>query len=129
MINIEIMVLVEGIHEFNDNMTWMKALIITSCFSYLGATVVSLMGLPIMEHIDVFTQSINYLVMFTLLLLALRYNVLRIPLAAVYGVLAMLSFSGIQVWINYAGDKNILGPAMAAWDLALAIALLIDGNQ
>ena len=123
------MVLVEGIHEFNYKMTWMKALIFTSCFSYLGATVVSLMGLPVMGHIGVLSQSISYLVMFTLLLLALRYNFLCIPLAGVYGVLAMLSFSGMQVWINYAGDKNILGPAMAAWDLALAIALLLDKNQ
>jgi len=51
------------------------------------------------------------------------------PLAAVYGVMAILSFSGIQVWIHYAGDKSVLGPAMAAWDLALAIALLLDKNR
>jgi hypothetical protein len=107
-------------------MTWMKALIFVSSFSYVGAAVVTIMGLPLMGYVGLSTQALNYFFMSTVLFLALRYEVLRMPLAAVYGVLAILSFSGIQTWIHYAGDNSVLGPAMAAWDLALAIALLLD---
>jgi hypothetical protein len=87
------------------------------------------MGIPVQENIGQFTQAISYFLSFTILLLSLKYRIFRLPLAAIYGVLAMLSFSGIQTWIYYSGDNNILGPGMAAWDLAIAIALLLDDNS
>jgi hypothetical protein len=107
-------------------MTWNEALIYTTSFSYLGATVATLMGLPVQDHVSVFVQAFFYILMFAILLLSLKYKFMRMPLAAVYGVLAMLSFSGIQTWIHYSGDNSILGPGMAAWDLALAIALILE---
>ena len=120
------MTLIQSIQQIHARMTWNKALIYTSSFSYLGATIATLMGLPVMGYINPIAQAICYITMFLVLLLSLKYNVFRLPLAAVYGVIAMLSFSGIQTWVNYAGDSSILGPGMAAWDLALAIALLLE---
>ena len=125
---LNLMTLIQSIHEFRTGMTWNKALIYTTSFSYLGATVVTLMGLPILDYVGSFTQGIFYIAMSFILLLSLKYSVFRMPLAAVYGVMAMLSFSGIQTWIYYAGDSSILGPGMAAWDLALAVALLFNEN-
>jgi hypothetical protein len=122
----KLMTLTQSIHNLHANMTWNKALIYTTSFSYLGATVATLMGLPVMDNVGSLPQALMYAAMFVVLLLSLKYSHLRMPLAAGYGVMAMLSFSGIQRWIYYAGDRSILGPWMAAWDLALAVALLLD---
>lgn len=50
----------------------------------------------------------------------------RDVMAAFYGVVAMLSFSGMQNWVNYNGDSSLLGPLMSIWDLTLAVALVTD---
>ncbi len=123
------MTLLESIHDFSTKMTWMKILIYTTSFSYLGAAVVTLMGLPVQDNVSPLGQTLIYAALFVALLTSLKYSLLRLPLAALYGVLAGLSFSGIQTWINYAGDSSILGLGMAAWDIALAIALLLDAKQ
>lgn len=115
-------------HDSGIDMTWNKALIYTSSFSYIGASVATLMGFPVMANLTPLMQAIFYLVMFAILQLSIKYGQLKYPLSAIYGILAMLSFSGIQRWIHYAGDMSILGPGMAAWDLALAVALLLDEN-
>jgi len=47
-------------------------------------------------------------------------------LSAFYGIAAILSFSGLTPWASYIGGPGTLGPTMAAWDLSLAIALLLD---
>ena len=123
------MTLLESIHDFSTKMTWMKALIYTTSFSYLGAAVVTLMGLPVQDNVSPLGQALISAAFFVALLTSLKYRLFRLPLAALYGVLAGLSFSGIQSWINYAGDRSILGPGMAAWDIALAIALLLDEDS
>jgi hypothetical protein len=122
------MTLMERIHDLRRKMTWNRALIFTTSFSYLGAIVATLMGLPLQDNINPYAQAIIYIAMFVVLLLSLKHPLLRLPLAAFYGVMATLSFSGIQKWIHYAGDSSILGLGMAAWDMALAIALLLDEN-
>ena len=122
------MTLTQRIHNISLNMTWMKALIFTSSFSYLGATVVTLMGFPLQEYSNSSSQAIAYALMSIFLLLSLEFKILRIPLAAVYGVSAMMSLSGILIWINYSGEGSFLGPWMAIWDLALAVALLRHEN-
>jgi hypothetical protein len=110
-------------------MTWMKALIYTTGFSYLGAAIVAFMGLPVQDNVSPLGQALMQATLFVALFTSLKYSLFRLPLAALYGVLATLSFSGIQTWINYAGDRSILGPSMAAWDIALAIALLLDEDS
>jgi len=85
------------------------------------------MGYPVNAAI----QGLFYLAMAILLGYAFTHpdaRSLRYLLAAMYGVVATLSFSGLQVWVNYAGAGDYLGPAMAAWDLALGTVLLEGGE-
>lgn len=113
-----------------------SGLIYITVFSYLAAAVATLAGFPAMESIgtypvDAATQGAFYLAMAILLGYAFIHpeaRRLRYLLAAMYGVVAMLSSSGIQVWINYAGSNAYLGPAMALWDITLALVLLKEAE-
>ena len=109
-------------------MRWSEALIFASIFSYVAAAATTLMGYPSQDP-GIFPSSLQiafYLTMPLLLALSRSYRPLRVVLAGVYGVVAMLSFSGVQRWVNYSGDSSLLGPAMSVWDLSLAVALLDD---
>ena len=113
-----------------------RGLIYATIFSYLAVAAATLLGFPAIERIgpypmDAATQGIFYLAMAILLgytFIHPEARRLRYLLAAMYGVVAMLSFSGLQVWVNYAGAGDYLGPAMAIWDLALALVLLGEVN-
>jgi len=74
-------------------------------------------------------SSITQIILYTLSALGLAFSSkikwLKPILAANYGVVAMLSFSGYQFWINYGGPTS-LGPFMSIWDLSLAIAIMSD---
>ena len=113
-------------------MKWNKALIYTTIISYLTALVVTgILRIPVMEGVPLLAQTLTFLVFGGLLLQSLNprglnpqsQDLLCAIMASIYGVLAPLSFLGIQKWINYYGTLS-LGPYMAIWDLALAIALL-----
>lgn len=114
-----------------------SGLIYITVFSYLAAAIATLAGFPVMKGIgplmvNTATQGAFYLAMAILLGYAFIHpeiRTLRYTLAAVYGILAMLSFSGIQVWINYAGSNAYLGPAMALWDITLALVLLKEAKD
>lgn len=45
-----------------------------------------------------------------------------------YGIIAMLSFSGVQTWINYHGVTS-LGPYMSLWDLTLAVSIFMSIDE
>jgi ABC-type Fe3+-siderophore transport system permease subunit len=107
-------------------MTWGKALVYVSSFSYLGAVATSLGGYPLMTSIHPVSQAIFFLLAFVLLLSSLKMRKMKWVLSAFYGIAAILSFSGLTSWASYFGGPGTLGPAMAAWDLVLAIALLLD---
>jgi CheY-like chemotaxis protein len=109
-------------------MRWSEALIFASIFSYVAAAATTLVGYPSQDP-GLYSSSLQiafYLTMPLLLVLSQSYRPLRVVLAGVYGVVAMLSFSGLQRWVNYNGDSSLLGPAMSVWDLTLAVALLDD---
>ena len=109
-------------------MNWSSALMYASGFSYVAAAVMTLGGYPALDpsFLPESIQIIFYLVMPLLLAASMFFRPLRFMLSGLYGVAAMFSFSGVQQWVNYYGDPSILGPAMAAWDLSLAVALLKD---
>lgn len=105
---------------------WNNGLIYASSFSYLAAAIATFIGYPSQDprFVPISLQIAFYIVMSILLVASQLNRPLRWALAGVYGAVAMLSFSGVQRWINYHGDSSFLGPAMAAWDIALAIALM-----
>ena len=109
-------------------MKWSKALLLVTGFSYIGAAFLTCMGYPPEATFSPVFQIMMYLCLGILLMVMsvfkMRVDFINYPLAALYGVLAGLSFSGIQKWVNYNGSSDFLGVAMAAWDLAIAVALL-----
>lgn len=109
---------------------WNDAFIYASSFSYLAAALATLIGYPVMDSrlLPLSLQVGFYLVAFLLLLTSRVLPSVKWVVAGFYGMVAMLSFSGLQPWICYAGDLNLHGPIMAGWDLALAVALLIEDN-
>ena len=120
------MQLEQSLQELEANMTWGKALVYVSSFSYLGGVVATLGGYPLMPKIHPVSQSIFFLLASFLLLSSLQMKKMKWVLSAFYGIAAILSFSGLMSWASYFGGPGTLGPAMAAWDLSLAIALLLD---
>ena len=120
------MQLEQSLQELEANMTWAKALVYVSSFSYLGGVVASLGGYPLMPKIHSVSQSIFFLLASFLLLSSLQMKKMKWVLSAFYGIAAILSFSGLMSWTSYFGGLGTLGPAMAAWDLILAVALLLD---
>jgi len=104
-----------------------ESFVYTTTFSYAAASILALIGFPALEGIDPILQSLT----FGFAAIVLNYarvrpekRFLRKILAAIYGGLASASFGGIQKWRSYANGYGFLGPAMALWDLALAVALL-----
>ena len=81
-------------------------------------------GYPLMSGLSEFIQIGIYFVSAFVLFNCVNYSQLRIPVAAIYGLLAVMSFSGLQPWINYSGSNDLLGVAMALWDLVLAVVIL-----
>ena len=120
------MQLEQSLQELEANMTWAKALVYVSSFSYLGGVVATLGGYPLMPKIHPVSQSIFFLLASFLLLSSLQIKKMKWVLSAFYGIAAILSFSGLTPWASYIGGPGTLGPTMAAWDLSLAIALLVD---
>ncbi len=120
------MQLEESLSELENNMSWGKALIYVSSFSYLGAATTSIAGYPLLANLHPVIQAIAWLSLFFILLSSLKYRKLKWGFSAFYGIAAIVSFSGLSHWASYYGGPNLLGPAMAAWDLVLAIALLLD---
>jgi hypothetical protein len=108
-------------------MKWSHGLIFASIFSYVSATIMTLLGFPPQSGLSSSIQVIYYVAAIIVLPLSLKYRSLRVFLAIGYGFVAMMSFSGVQIWINYDGNLA-LGPYMAVWDLALAVAMLEDIN-
>lgn len=104
---------------------WNHSLIYVSIFSYITAIIMTVMGLPPLVNMSSFTQIILYSLSVLGLALSSKIRWLKPILAANYGVVAMLSFSGCQLWINYDGNLS-LGPYMSLWDLSLALALMSD---
>jgi len=103
-----------------------RALIYATAFSYFAASLASLIGYPALQGIPPTQQAIFYFALGTVLCFICLNPIkhVRYFMAAFYGATAAISFAGIQRWINYNGSSDILGPAMAAWDLALAVALI-----
>ena len=106
-----------------------------SGFSYLAIAVMSTLGYPPMGTMLGYTvtpalQVVGSLTLFAALVyMALKVEssdlvALRYFIAAVYGFLAMLSFSGAQQWINYYGATDDLGAFMALWDLVLGASII-----
>ena len=109
-------------------MKWSKALLFVTGFSYIGAAFLTIAGYPPEATLPPIFQILLYVCLGFLLFVASifkgRVDFVDYLLAALYGVLAVTSFSGIQRWVNYNGSSDFLGVAMAAWDLAVAVALL-----
>ncbi len=103
-----------------------RALIYATAFSYFAASTAALIGYPALQGIPPTQQAIFYFALGTVLAFICLNPIkhVRYFMAAFYGATAAISFAGIQRWINYNGSSEILGPAMAAWDLALAVALI-----
>jgi hypothetical protein len=120
------MQLEQSLQELETNMTWGKAVVYVTSFSYLGGVAVSIGGYPLMTNIHPVPQAIFFLLASFLLLSSLKIRKMKWFLSAFYGIAAILSFSGLTSWSSYYGGPGTLGPAMAAWDLLLAIALLLD---
>ena len=97
--------------------------IVLSIFSYLTAAVASLLGYPAVKG-DPHLQGLSYLIIALVIWIAVLYDNenLKLALTALYGVAAMLAFSGIVVWNNYDGTLS-LGPYMAAWDILLGVCI------
>ena len=109
-------------------MKWSRALLLVTGFSYLGAAFLTVAGYPPEATLPLPFQVLGYLCLGLLLfVVSVCRNTstsVNYLLAALYGVLAGTSFSGIQRWVNYNGSPDFLGVAMSAWDLAVAVALL-----
>ena len=109
-------------------MKWSRALLLVTGFSYVGAAFLTMAGYPPEATLPLPLQILVYLCLGLLLFVASIFRdtstFINYLLAALYGVLAVTSFSGIQKWVNYNGSSDFLGVAMAAWDLAVAVALL-----
>jgi len=97
-------------------------------FSYIGAAFLTVAGYPPEATLPLHLQILGYFCLGFLLLtwstFKGRLHFVDYLLAALYGVLAVTSFSGVQKWVNYNGSSDFLGVAMAAWNLAVAVALL-----
>jgi len=106
-------------------------LLLVTAWSYAAAAVLALSGWPAMEAIgnEVISPIFQACIYACLAALLAFSWTSRAPrwllhaLAGFYGASAGLSFMGIQRWISYADAGDLLGPAMAAWDLAVALAL------
>lgn len=109
-------------------MKWSRALLLVTGFSYIGAAFLTLVGYPPEATLPPYLQAVLYVCLGIFLFVASifkrRVDFVDYLLAAIYGVLAVFSFSGIQKWINYNGSPDFLGVAMAVWDLAVAVSLL-----
>jgi hypothetical protein len=114
----------------NRPVRWNNAFIYASSFSYLAAALTTLMGYPIMDSmiLPVSPQVAFYLVAFLLLLASEVLISIKWVVVGLYGMTAMLSFSGLQPWVCYLGETNLLGPIMAGLDMALAVALLVEND-
>lgn len=106
-----------------------KALVLASIAAYGVGIAATLSGSPPIADIPANAQIAMMAGMGGLLSLHLKYprnEWLKIALTLAYGGLAAASFGGLQKW-NWSGQPQpILGPAMAAWDLALAVAVNAD---
>jgi hypothetical protein len=106
-----------------------KAFMWATAWCYFAASLAALLGYPAEGSLPPIHQAALYLLLGIALMTLIfrgKSRVLRFILSALYGVLAGLSFSGIQKWINYNGSSDYLGVAMAAWDLALAVAIMMN---
>ena len=108
-------------------MKWSDKFILVTSASYLGCVFMTLFGFPPMKGMDVSSQIVYYVLGMFGCLLSLRFDKVGYAMSVVYGFVAIWSFSGVQVWVNY--DNSLpLGPFMALWDLVLGIAFL-DGFE
>jgi len=111
---------------------WSRAFLLVTVFSYIGAAFLTCTGYPPEATLPPGFQIILYvclgLILFVASIFKGRVHFINYPLAGMYGALAGLSFSGIQKWVNYNGSPDFLGVAMAAWDLAVAVALLDEAD-
>ena len=113
-------------------MKWSRAFLLVTGFSYIGAACLTMAGYPPEATLPPGFQIILYvclgLILFVASIFKGRVHFINYPLVGMYGALAGLSFSGIQKWVNYNGSPDFLGVAMAAWDLAVAVALLDEAD-
>ncbi len=108
-----------------------RAFIFTTAWSYIGALAVTIAGYPPMTGLSSLAQCEIYALSAAFLFVYLSYQntTLGRILGVLYGILAGLSFSGIQQWVNYNGASDYLGVAMALWDLSLAVAILTVNEE
>jgi hypothetical protein len=119
------MQLEESLADLENNMNWSKALIYVTSFSYLGGVTTAIGGYPLITNFNPTLQALAFLSLFFILLSSLKYRKMKWVLSAFYGIATILNFSGLVSWTSFNGIPGLLGPAMAAWDLALSIAILL----
>lgn len=101
-------------------MNFVDSFILATAFSYLAAF---LLPIQFEKKMSPITQKIMYLILWTILILAVAffdtYPRLWVPLGISYSFIAVYCFGGGQDWGST--SHNI---AMGVWDLALAVCLL-----
>ena len=71
------MQLEQSLSELENNMSWGKALIYVSSFSYLGAATTSIAGYPLLANLHPVIQVIAWLSLFFILLSSLKYRKMK----------------------------------------------------
>ena len=102
-----------------------RAFIYISIFAYFACIIETLLGTPVIMNVSVWEQVLAYIILIILLTAYLKSSyskhTLGAILGALYGLGAMMAFSDFVLW---APNSIVSGPAMAAWDLVLAVAIL-----
>ena len=108
-------------------MKWNDALVRATIPAYAGCIYLTATGKPPIANMDPALQVATYVTMGSLLALTQAYpsvKWLRMGVGLLYGFAAMLAFSGGVEWAYNNVAEPVQGAAMAAWDVALGVALL-----
>ena len=111
-------------------MKWHRAFIFVSVWSYLTLLVLALLKTPLAKlHVNttLFVEIFIELIFMGMLLYSLYNPKFNYLFGAIWGFIAMLSFAGIILWTNI-GNISGLGVAMAAWDMIIGTALVMDAG-
>lgn len=101
-----------------------RAIIHASSGAYLLIAGAAAAGKPLIQNVPPGQQVVLGLLAAGAIQVPRYVKWLRVPMAILYGAAAMASFGGVVQW-EPAGSP-VTGPAMAAWDLALAACFLSD---
>lgn len=105
-------------------MSVFKAFVNASSGAYILMAIMAAIGRPLMIGPTVEQQVVFSLVSAGAIQLPSRYKWLRIFFVPGYGMAAMAAFSGVTLWAP--AGSQVTGPAMALWDLLLAVAMSQD---